>query len=127
MSILGSEKSSKEVETIIGPSVKVEGNFTGEGNVIVEGILNGTLKTNHSLKVGNNAKIKADVEATNAFISGEVRGNVKIKEKIILTSSAKLMGNLEAKVLVVEEGALLNGKCIMLQEQQSSEIKRNAK
>lgn len=127
MPILGSEKNPKEVETIIGPSVKVEGNFTGEGNVIVEGVLNGTLKTNHSLKVGNNAKIKADIEAHNAFIAGEVKGNVKIKEKTILTSSGKIMGNLETKLLVVEEGALINGKCVMIQEAPSSEIKRNTK
>lgn len=119
------EKNPKEVETIIGPSVKVEGNFSGEGNVIVEGVLNGTLKTNHNLKVGKNARVKADIEAANAFMAGEVKGNIKIQEKTILTSSAKIIGNLETKILVVEEGAILNGKCIMLQETPSVEIKKN--
>lgn len=111
-----SEKySSKEIETVIGSSVKVEGNFIGEGNVVVEGEVHGTLKTNHNLTIGKNAKVKADVEASNLFISGEIKGNVKIHEKTEMSNTAKILGNLETKSLSMETGAILNGKCIMVQ------------
>ena len=108
--------SMKEVETIIGSSVKVEGNFVGSGDVIVEGTVSGLLKTAKNLKVGEQAKIKADVEAENVFTSGEIRGNVKIKGKLEMKSSAKIFGNVETGVLSVEEGAILNGKCVMGQK-----------
>ena len=107
------ERGSEDVETIIGPSVKVEGNFRAEGNVTVDGVVQGSLITNHNLKIGPKAKIKAEVEANNLFLAGEVRGNVKIKEKTKLATTAKILGNLETKILSVEEGALINGKCNM--------------
>lgn len=125
--MFGNEKGSKEIETIIGPSVKVEGNFVGEGNVVVGGMVIGSLKTNHDLKVEKEAKIKAEVEAANLFLSGEIRGNVKIMGKTELTSTAKIIGNLETKVLSVESGAIVNGKCLMLQEKTVTENKKNNK
>jgi cytoskeletal protein CcmA (bactofilin family) len=113
----GEETQNKEVETIIGPSVKVEGNFKGDGNVTVEGVVQGSLKTNHILKVGVNAKIKAEVEAANLLLSGEIRGNVKISDKTTLSRTAKIFGNLETKMLSVEEGAIINGKCTMVKDE----------
>lgn len=126
--MFGNEKGSKEIETIIGPSVKVEGNFVGEGNVVVAGMVNGSLKTNHSLKVEKEAKIKAEVETANLYLAGEIRGNVKVKEKTVMTATAKIIGNLETQVLSVEAGAIINGKCLMLQsEKQVIENKENKK
>lgn len=119
------ENSPKSVETIIGPSVKVEGNFVGDGNIMVDGVVNGSLKTNHDLKIGKGAKIKAEVEANNVYIAGEVKGNVKVKEKTEITSTARVLGNIETKVLSVESGAQLNGKCNMSPEPINLESKKN--
>lgn len=111
------ETNTKEAETIIGPSVKVEGNFTGEGNVIVEGILKGTLKTKQNLRVGAGAKIGANIQAQNAIIAGEIKGNIKAVEKIELKSTAKIFGDLDCKTLSIENGALFQGKCCMIPEE----------
>lgn len=110
------KQNSNEIETIIGPSVKVEGNFKGDGNISIEGMVQGSIKTNHNLTVGSGAKIKAEVDANNLFLAGEIKGNVRIKEKTTLTSSARIIGNLDTKILIVEEGALINGKCTMMPE-----------
>lgn len=106
------ETRGSETETIVGPSVKVEGDFHGEGSIIVEGRVNGTLKTNQNLKIGTNAKIKADVEAANILIAGEVTGNLLIKEKTELKSTAKVTGDITTQIISIETGAVLNGKCI---------------
>jgi len=100
-----------ETETIIGPSVKVEGDFHGEGSIVVEGQVNGTLRTNQNLKIGTNAKIKADIQAANVFIAGEVKGNLQIKERAELKSTAKVTGDIVTKIISIETGAVLNGKC----------------
>lgn len=102
-----------ETETTIGPSVRVEGTFHGEGNVIVEGEFVGSLKTAKNLTVGQNAHVKADVEAVNMSISGEVRGNIKASGKIVLFSSAKIFGDIETHIISVEAGAALQGNCVV--------------
>ncbi len=108
------EKKMNNVETIIGPSVKVEGNFVGEGDVIVEGIVSGSVKTAKNLQVGQGAKIQADVEAENVSVAGEIRGNVVCRGKLELSSSAKIIGNVRASLLSIAEGAVLHGKCAMM-------------
>ena len=108
-----SEKQSKNVETIIGPSVKVEGDFVGDGDVIVEGIVIGNLKTKNHLKVTQGAKIQAEVEAQSAFIAGVVTGNITIEEDIELTASAKVKGDIITNLLSIEKGAKVNGKINM--------------
>ncbi|OGF28282.1 hypothetical protein A2477_02375 [Candidatus Falkowbacteria bacterium RIFOXYC2_FULL_47_12] len=100
-------------ETIIGPSVKVEGNFVGQGNIVVEGIVKGSVKTNGNLSIGGKAKITAAVEAANAIISGEVRGNVTVSGDLELTESARITGDVAAKTLSIARGAALNGNCTM--------------
>ncbi|MFH1583237.1 MAG: polymer-forming cytoskeletal protein [Candidatus Falkowbacteria bacterium] len=102
-----------EFETIIGPSVKVKGDFNGQGNIIVEGMVDGSLKTNGSLEVGKAAKITASVEAKEAKIGGQVAGNVKIKGFLEVTATAKISGDIETAGLSIERGAIFNGKCIM--------------
>lgn len=102
-----------EFETIIGPSVKVKGDFNGQGNIIVEGVVEGSLKTNGNLEVGKTAQITANVEAKEAKIGGQIAGNVKIKGFLEITATAKIFGDLEAAGLSIERGAIFNGKCAM--------------
>ncbi|MCB9803069.1 polymer-forming cytoskeletal protein [Candidatus Nomurabacteria bacterium] len=105
--------ASKNIETIIGPSVKVQGDFKGEGDLIVEGILVGNLQTKNNLKIGQNAIVEAEVKANNAFISGKVKGNLTIKGKLEITSTAVILGDIKAQIISIESGALLKGKLDM--------------
>lgn len=102
-----------EVETVVGPSVNVEGDFASEGNIIVKGTVAGSVNTSRHLSVEPGAKINANVKAGSARIAGEVKGNMKVKETLEITSTARVMGDIEVKTLVVEAGALIFGKVIM--------------
>ncbi len=114
----------KDVETIIGPSVKVKGNFHGQGNIIVEGMLEGSLKTEGSLYVGIDAKIVANIEAKEAKIDGRINGNIKIDGYLEIGETAKILGDIEATSLSISKGAILNGKCAMaLNEKGAKEAK----
>jgi cytoskeletal protein CcmA (bactofilin family) len=105
------EMEQGSVETIIGTSVKVDGDFTSEGDVLVQGVVNGSLKTKGNLKVEEGAKIKADVEAANATVNGEITGNVTIGSNLELGAPAKISGDIVTKILSIEPGAVLNGHC----------------
>jgi len=123
-------KTTKDIETIIGPSVKVEGDFFGEGDVVVEGIVTGNLKTKNNLKVMEGAKIQAEIEAKNAFVAGEILGNITVQNDLELTASAKVKGDVIAGLLSIEKGAQINGKISMGADLVSSpkkEFKENKK
>lgn len=100
-------------DTIIGSTIKIEGDLVSNGNIIVEGEVLGSLKTEKSLRVGPEAKVKADIKASEALISGTVEGNVVIDGKLQLTETAVVNGDIKAKVLSIEPGAVFNGSCSM--------------
>jgi len=106
----------KDAETIIGASIKVKGNFQGQGNIIIEGALEGSLKTEANLFVGDRAKVVASIESKDAIINGELRGNIKARGYLALGGTAKIFGDIQYTELSVEKGAVINGQISMLAE-----------
>lgn len=104
-------------DTIIGSAIKVEGDLVSSGNIIVEGEVSGSIKTDKDLRVGEKAKIVAEVNAREAYISGKVQGNVKVQNKLELSSTAEINGDIEVKTLIIAAGAVFNGKCAMSERQ----------
>lgn len=107
------DSSSDDIETVVGPSVNVEGDLRSSGNIIVKGTVTGSVNTTKQLTVEKGAKIIASIKAGNALVSGEVKGNVKIKEALELTATSRVLGDISAKSLSVEPGAVIYGKVIM--------------
>lgn len=106
-------RAQDEVETVVGPSVNVEGDFASEGDIIVKGSVSGSVHTSRHLSVEPGAKILANVRSGSAKIAGEVKGNMKIKETLELAPTARVLGDLEVKTLIVAAGALICGKISM--------------
>jgi cytoskeletal protein CcmA (bactofilin family) len=107
------EATSTTAETVVGPSVKIQGDLNSEGNIRIEGSVTGTVKTTQSVYVGDAATIVAEVSAGNAIIAGTVQGNIKTTGNLILQGTAHVVGDISCAVLRVEDGALYSGKCTM--------------
>ncbi len=121
----GKLEKFKDAETIIGASIKVKGNFQGQGNIIVKGALEGSLKTDANLFIGDRAKVVANVESKDAMINGEVRGNIKIHGFLSLGGTAKVFGDIQYAELSIEKGASVNGQLLMIvDEKRRGESKR---
>jgi cytoskeletal protein CcmA (bactofilin family) len=100
-------------ETVVGPSVKIQGDLNSEGNIRIEGSVSGKVKTSQSVNVGEAAKLTADIFAGSAVVSGEVQGNMKIAGNLILLKTARINGDIACAILRVEDGAQFTGKCTM--------------
>lgn len=107
------EGHQDDVETVVGPSVQVEGDFVSEGNIIVKGIVSGSVKTSRMLSVEVGAKILANVRAANAIVSGQIKGNLQVDDSLELTASAQILGDIVCRSLAVAPGALIHGKVSM--------------
>ncbi len=106
----------KDAETIIGASVKVKGNFHGQGNIVIEGVLEGSLKTDANIFIGEKAKVVANVEAQDLIVNGEIKGNVKAKNYLSLGKTARINGDIGYGEMSIEKGAIINGQVLSSQE-----------
>jgi cytoskeletal protein CcmA (bactofilin family) len=102
--------------SIISKGVNIEGKLKSEGNVRIDGIIRGDVLVSGNLTLGETSEITGELKAENITLSGRVTGTVTANEKIVLEARGVLKGDLIAKVLVVEPGALFDGKCTMTKE-----------
>lgn len=116
-----------QAETVVGPSVKIQGDLNSEGNVRIEGQVAGKVKTSQSVFVSDGAKITADVLAGNAVVGGEIQGNLKISGHLILQATARVAGDIQCGILRVEDGAQFTGKCTMSSATAANGVKKSAR
>jgi cytoskeletal protein CcmA (bactofilin family) len=102
-----------QAETVVGPSVKIQGDLNSEGNINIEGQVMGKVSTTQSVFVKEGAKITADISAGNAVVGGEVQGNLKVSGHLVLQATARINGDISCQILRVEDGAQFSGKCNM--------------
>ncbi len=101
------------VETIIGFNSTVEGLVKTQGSVRVDGKLIGDVETQGNLIVGEKGSLKGNVKAKTVTIAGEILGNISADEKIELNKTARLLGDIISKFVVIEDGAEFSGNCKM--------------
>jgi cytoskeletal protein CcmA (bactofilin family) len=104
---------SDKIDTVIGSSVTVDGPIVSKKDIRVDGKVNGSVSTKGSLFVGPEGVIGGDIKARHVTICGKVTGNVTSSGRVIISSKAFITGDLSMEHLVVDEGAIFNGKANM--------------
>jgi cytoskeletal protein CcmA (bactofilin family) len=102
---------STSVTTVIGPDTIIKGEIQFETAAKILGKFEGKLTAKGELQVGQGAQCKAAVDAGTIIIDGEIEGNVTARERAKLNASAKVIGDITAKTLIVAEGATFTGRC----------------
>ena len=96
-----------------GQGTIINGDVSTEGDVRVDGKVNGNVSSRAKAVVGSTGVIEGDIYCQNAYIDGRVIGNIEVTELLILSKTANVTGDIKIKKLVVEEGARFSGKCVM--------------
>lgn len=117
---LVSSSDSRGINTIIGHGAVVEGTLTVPHGIRVDGHLKGEVRSAGMLVVGEEGVIEADVKVKDATISGKIIGDVEADGKVHLKTQAVLLGKIETRLLVIEEGAVFRGSCESGEEVQVS-------
>jgi cytoskeletal protein CcmA (bactofilin family) len=96
---------------LIGKSVVIKGELSGSEDLYLDGQVEGSIELrNHSLTVGPNGTVKANVVAKGVIVQGKLEGSVSASERVELRQSAVVTGDLSAQRVSIEEGAYLKGK-----------------
>ena len=94
----------------IGPGITITGDITGTENLSIEGTVQGKVHLGeHEVIVGKTGRLKADVCAKSIRIEGNIVGDVVGNEKVLITRSGNVQGNIVAPRLILEDGAIFKG------------------
>jgi cytoskeletal protein CcmA (bactofilin family) len=110
--MLKSIDKNNEINSIASGS-QLTGDLVSTGDVRVDGRLNGSIKTDGRLVLGESGIIEGQVNCKTAIISGELKATIKSEDLLTLKATAKLSGEIIAGQLAIEPGAIFTGKCSM--------------
>jgi cytoskeletal protein CcmA (bactofilin family) len=98
-------------KTIIGDGVIIEGKISGSGNLIINGLMNGDIDLEESnLTVGPKGRVEGEINVRGASINGQLNGKVNAIKTVNISQTANVCGEINAKSISIEDGALFNGK-----------------
>jgi len=110
-----------EGRLLLGPSALVSGNVRAT-SCRVEGLVEGKMACSHDLELGQTGRLNGDVIAGRRLVvSGHIFGNVSSGGLLHLVATAQVTGDIRARQIVIEEGAMFNGACQMRPPTQRSE------
>mgnify|MGYP000252023103 CR=1 FL=1 len=95
---------------LLGSDVELTGSITLKSDCTIDCTLKGTVTSEASVIIGENAEVHADIKARSVTIMGRVTGNVQVLDKCELKPRGVLVGDLRAPRMVIEEGATFVGR-----------------
>lgn len=99
---------------VIGPGIVIDGNISGNENLVIEGKVKGNVNLNaHEVSIGKTGEVNADVTARVIRVAGKVKGDLIGKEKVIISNTGNVHGNIVAPRMSLEDGAVFKGSIDM--------------
>ena len=111
-----SNASEEGVTTILADDLEIQGTIKFKSSLMIKGVLEGEIISEGLLIAGSTAKVTAKITTMNLISHGEIQGDVTASEQVILKSTAVHTGNITTPNIVIEDGSVFNGSCIMKRE-----------
>lgn len=102
------------VDIILGKTSSMKGELNGVGVSRVDGKFEGIVNIDGDLLIGPDGNLIAEIKVINATVSGRIKGNIYAEGKVELLSTAIVVGDISAKSIIIEEGAMFNGRSQIL-------------
>jgi len=102
-----------EINAFLGAGTIYEGKLNFQGSVRIDGAFTGEIQSEGTLIVGKDAKVQGQVWVGQLILSGHFQGEIMAGKKVVLHKTANLLGSMNTPVLVIEEGAVMEGQVTM--------------
>jgi cytoskeletal protein CcmA (bactofilin family) len=99
--------------TVVGDGLTIEGEVTGDDEVVVHGTVRGTLTTSEAVSVASGGVVEADVSASSVSVAGQVTGNVTAQDRIDIQAGGRLVGDVKSARFTIADGASFKGSVDM--------------
>lgn len=105
------------ISTVIGEHTRILGNLESKGGLRIDGDIEGEIKVESHLIIGSQGRVRGGISANTITVAGKIDGDVFAKEKVELLSSAQVKGNISSARIEMKEGAILQGKVDIIQNE----------
>ena len=99
--------------TVIGSSIMIDGEISGDEDLVIQGTVKGKISSKESLIVEGSGVVEADIETQNVEIGGQVTGNIVATDKVELKSDCRVVGDIKAPRVLIADGASFKGNVDM--------------
>lgn len=100
--------------TRISHGISIRGEIAGRQDLFIDGELQGTIHLDESrVTIGANGRLRADVEAVEIIVEGQVNGNLTAHGRVLIRRTGRVYGSVLSPRLAIEEGAIFNGEVNM--------------
>jgi cytoskeletal protein CcmA (bactofilin family) len=100
-----------EAGTTIGEDSFFEGRFSIRGSLRIDGRFEGQALLVDQLQIGPKGRVKTTIVATSVVVEGLIIGNISASRRILLLSTARVLGDIKTPELIIQDGVILEGRC----------------
>ncbi|MDX1500967.1 MAG: polymer-forming cytoskeletal protein [Thermoanaerobaculia bacterium] len=111
--IFKSDRSRGDLNGFVDAGSHLEGTLRFDDTFRVDGRVTGKVLSDGDLVIGERGEVEGELRVGRIFVSGKVRGSIRAAQRVELAAGARLHGDVETPVLVIEEGAFFEGRCSM--------------
>ena len=105
----------------IGESIRINGDVTGDENLIIQGKVEGTIRVKgHNVTISRSGRVKANITANQIIVEGELVGDMNGDEKVVICETGNVHGNIVSPRVTLEDGALFKGSIEMEPHQKAT-------
>ncbi len=104
---------SQSTESVLGPTLCFKGDLSVDEDLVILGSVEGSIEHAARLVIGEDGKIKADIQGENIRVDGKVEGNLHASSSVSIGESANVIGDVYAPTVALVEGARFKGKIDM--------------
>lgn len=101
------------IGTVIGATAVINGNFTSQDAIRIDGVVNGDVSSEANIIVDVKGTVNGSVTAENILIAGTINGDATAQKKTEITDTGKIFGDITTRTLSIDEKAVFVGKCSM--------------
>ncbi len=105
----GRAAGSEATLSVIAVGLRVVGDILGSGMLKVDGRVEGSIAGSRQVIIGRDGSVRGNVEANDVVLAGMVEGSILGAERVEVQGSAVMHGDIQTRVIIVHEGARLNG------------------
>jgi cytoskeletal protein CcmA (bactofilin family) len=106
-------EGASEISAFLGKGTRVTGKLAFDGPGRIEGHVEGEVSAQDSLVIGESAVVNANINGASIIVHGKVTGDIVARARLELRAPSKVIGNITAASLVIQDGAMFEGKCSM--------------